>query len=572
MPVKARWWPAVVILGLWAAAITRAWLFQDTIRQFRVLQTVHATVLAVLALLLWLLFASRLPRRIGLRGLGGLVAALAIAGALFRVRGVTGDLVPILEPRWASRADLPRPPELPVEPAAAAAAPAATAPEPAGASARPAESGQPPPPAAAPASPGPAPTPGGSVPPLPSPPAFARLVRDYPQFLGPNRDATLPDLRLARDWSSRPPRRLWRQPIGAGWSAFAVAGGLAVTQEQRGGEELVVAYDLATGRPRWSHADRTRYETVIAGVGPRATPAIAGGRVFALGATGILNALDLVSGRPLWSHRVVEEAGATLPSWGKANSPLVVDGRVIVSAGGPDGRSLVAYDGETGALAWSGGSDRSTYSSPVLATLAGRPQVVAFNRGGVAAHDPGTGAVLWEYPWKLEADVAATPLPLPGDRVLVSAGYGIGSRLLQVEAGEDGGLKARLVWESLRLKSKFANLVAHQGFVYGLDDGVLTCLDPATGERRWKGGRYGHGQIVLAGDLLLVQDEQGELVLVEATPEAHREVARFPVLEGKTWNPPALAGAVLVVRNDREAAAYELPLADVVASGTPGGE
>lgn len=544
-----------MIVALWAIALVSAWSLGDTVRQDRVLSSIHASGLAVLALLLWLLLASRLPWRLRLGGLGAVLAAVGLVAALFRVRGVTGDLVPILEPRWARAAPLAEAPAAaPPSPAAAHAA--------AGRAVRPDRVVSGGPAAARP--------PAAVATPPPVPHALAGLVRDYPQFLGPNRDATLPELRLARDWTARPPRRLWRRPIGAGWSAFAVAGGLAVTQEQRGPEERVVAYDLATGAPRWSHADRARYETLIAGVGPRATPTIVGGRVYTMGGTGILNALDLATGRRLWSRQVVEEAGAKLPDWGKSCSPLVAGGRVIVSAGGTDGRSLVAYDAETGRKAWSGGHDRSSYSSPVLATLAGRPQVLIFNRGSVAAHDPETGAVLWEQPWSVEQPNVASPLPLPGDRVLLSAGYGVGAKLYEVARDASGGLAARLLWESPRLKSKFANLVAYEGFVYGLDDGVLTCLDPATGERRWKGGRYGHGQILLAGDLLLVQTEEGEMALSEPTPEAHRELARFPVLGGKAWNPPALAGAVLVVRNDQEAAAYELPLDAAVIAGATG--
>ena len=299
---------------------------------------------------------------------------------------------------------------------------------------------------------------------------------------------------------------------------------------------------------------------MIAGVGPRATPTIAEGRVFAMGATGILNAFDLRTGRRLWSHQVVEENEATLPGWGQACSPLVLDGRVIVSTGGENGRSLVAYDAASGERIWAGGRDRSSYSSPRLVTLLGRPQVVVFNEGTVAGHDPATGAVLWEQAFPKEQPNVAPPLPLPGDRLLVSAGYGIGSKVFAFAGQDDGTAAPSLVWESPRLKSKFANLILHEGFVYGLDDGVLTCLDPATGERRWKGGRYGHGQLLLVAGLLLVQTEEGEIVLVEPTPEAHRELTRFPVLDGKTWNPPALSGARLLVRNDREAALYDLPV------------
>jgi outer membrane protein assembly factor BamB len=294
---------------------------------------------------------------------------------------------------------------------------------------------------------------------------------------------------------------------------------------------------------------------VIAGIGPRATPSLRDGRVFAQGAHGILNALDLASGRRLWSRDVVAENSGAVPEWGRSGSPLVLGGRVIVSAGGPAGRSLVAYDAATGTPLWSGGSDGVSYSSPARLTLGGREQVVILNKASVAGHDPETGEVLWQTDFPGGQPNVAVPVALDGERLLVSVGYGIGSKAYRVNG--DG---AALLWETPRLKSKFANLVVHDGHVYGLDDGVLTCLDPASGERVWKGGRYGHGQLLLVGGLLLVQTEEGEVVMVEATPREHRELGRFTAFDGKTWNPPALAGRLLLVRNDREAAAFELPV------------
>jgi outer membrane protein assembly factor BamB len=502
-------------------------------------------VLVLVALLLWLAFFSRLPGRTRLVGVAASLGVLAIVPAFFRIRGVTGDLRPIVEPRFGRSAGLP---ELPPPPASLApeAAPVAT-PQPS-VSASPASV-----PAAAPAA-----GERGAAPPAP-PKAAAAPEPAFPQFLGPSRDGTLGGPRLARDWSRQPPRQLWRRPLGPGWSGFATSSGIAVTQEQRGGEEHVVAYDLRSGKPLWSHADATRYETVIAGIGPRATPTIAGARVYAMGATGLLNALDLASGRKLWSRDVLKETRASLPDWGRSCSPLLLDGRVIVIAGGPDGHRLVAYDAASGAPVWAAGEGGASYSSPTLVTLAGRPQLVVLNAASVSGHEPATGAVLWEHPFPDQQPNVALPVPLGADRLLVSAGYGVGSKAYRVSE-TDGALHASLEWESPRLKSKFANLIVHEGFVYGLDDGVLTCLDPARGERRWKSGRHGHGQLLLVGGLLLVQTEEGELVLVEPSPEAYRELGRFAALDGKTWNPPALAGSLLLVRNDREAAAYELPV------------
>jgi outer membrane protein assembly factor BamB len=521
--MRPRLWPALLVIALAAAWLAYTWTAGDAIRQWRMVRTWSTLAVTAVALTAWLAFFSRFPARVRWTGVAVVgAAALAFAGA-FRARGVTGDLVPVLEPRWSRPATPPSP---------AAAAPAL--------------------PPAAPAA-------------LPSPPSSSGAAPEpaageWPQFQGPGRDAVVSELRLAREWSARAPRLVWRQPVGDGWSGFAVSGGVAVTQDQDGGRERVLAFDLATGRPLWAHADDARYETVIAGIGPRATPAVQGGRVFTQGATGILNALDLATGRRLWTRDVVTDNGATLPEWGKSGSPLVAAGRVIVSAGGPGGRSLVAYEGSTGALAWTAGTDGASYSSPVRLTLAGRDQVVILNRASVAGHDAETGQLLWETPFPGGQPNVAVPIPIGPDRLLVSVGYGIGSKAYRVAAGAGGSLQASLLWETPRLKSKFANLVTHGGYVYGLDDGVLTCIDPATGERTWKSGRYGHGQLLLLGGLLLVQSEDGELVLLEPMPQEHRELARFAALDGKTWNPPALAGRLLLVRNDRQAAAYELPV------------
>jgi outer membrane protein assembly factor BamB len=528
---RPRLWPAVVlpIVGAaWVFLVRRA---PGLDGQTKSLQTAVALVATGAALAIWFLFLSRLTRHARVVGVAVALAGAVLLVMLFRIRGLTGDFVPVIEPRWASRPAVARP-----------RAPEALPPPPA--------------PTAAPVT-APPPSSGPATAPVPPPPEAEEA--GFPQFLGPSRDGTLAGPTLARDWQARPPREVWRVPVGEGWSGFAVARGVAVTQEQHGEEERVVAYDPATGRVRWSHGDPARFATTIAGIGPRATPAIAGGRVFTLGATGILNALELATGRVQWTRNVLEEHRAVSPEWGKSSSPLVDGGRVVISVGGPDGHSLVAYDAQGGAPVWSAGSDRSSYSTPAVLTLAGRRQLVALNAASLTALDPATGTLLWEQPFPGGQPNVASPVATGPDRVMVSVGYGIGSKSYQV-LDRGGSLVAAPQWESPRLKSKFANFVVYDGLVYGLDDGVLTCLDPATGERRWKDGRYGHGQLLLVGRLLLVQTEDGEVVLVEPAPDALRELARVRVLDGKTWNPPALAGRLLLVRNDREAAAFQLPV------------
>jgi outer membrane protein assembly factor BamB len=509
-----------------------------------------------LLLLAWWLFFSRTRLFTRVAATLGLIAAAGTINAVFEIRGLSGDLVPQVGWRVGSpdpretRVDLGRDPA-----PAPGEGPGESSPTP---SPDPRETridlGRDPAPAPG-EGPGKSSPTGGdsdSTGPAASP--------SYPQFLGPDRDATLRGVGLARDWRSAAPVALWRQPIGQGWSGFAVANGLAVTLEQQNGKERVVAYDLERGTVRWSHGGGAGFASVMAGDGPRATPAIDGSRVYAFGVNGVLTALDLASGRLLFEKDVLAENGARRPEHGVASSPLVVDGVVVVQAGGPGGRSLVAYDARTGERRWSGGDDPAAYSSPRLATLGGVPQVVVFSRDSLAGHDLRTGAVLWRDPWPERAEKVSQPVVLGDDLVFLSVGYGVGGRLVKVSRSAGGTWHADHVWRTRQLKAKFTQVVAHRGFLYGLDEGVLVCLDPKDGERRWKSGRYGHGQVLLVDDLLLVQAEDGEVVLVEPGPERHVELARFQAVEGRAWATPALVGDLLLVRGDAEAACYRLPV------------
>ena len=507
-----RWWPAVVVLVLAAAGMVWVWLLSGRQRQDRNILTAILGMLTVLLLLLWCLCLSRLRWRVRLAVFGGVVALVLVAIALFRFQGVTGDLVPVLQWRWE-----PSSPTSLAEPAKPLL--------------------------------GADPTQGDP------------FTNNWPQFLGPHRNCKVEQPRLARDWKAQPPQRLWLRPVGPGWSGFAVAGRRAITQEQREENETVTCYDMLSGAPLWSHSYPAHFRSPLAGEGPRATPTIAGRMVYALGSTGILSCLDLETGRLLWSKDILRDNEAKLNEWGMSGSPLLVDDLVVVSAGGHANRSLVAYRAATGEFVWGAGTDGAGYSSPCLVTLAGVAQILIFNSGGVSAHDPATGTNLWKYRWPGGHPHVAMPVVIPDDRLLVSSGYGVGSELVQVRRDAGGMFSAARVWKSTRLKAKFTNLVHRDGFIYGLDDGIMVCLEAANGERRWKGDRYGHGQEILVGDLLLVTAESGEILLLDPDPKESRELTRFPALKGKTWNPPALAGQYLLVRNEKEAACYRLPVA-----------
>jgi outer membrane protein assembly factor BamB len=506
-PRQPRWWLLAVIVSAALVAGIAIWFWPQRSQQHTNLDLAKLVLATLGAAGLWLLAFSRLRARVRLVTL---LAGLVLAGALaagFRIRGVDGNLVPIVEWRWGTRA-LPKP----------------------------------------------------SAPPTSQLVAVPPGAADFAQFLGPNRDGVLTGPRLATDWSARPPERLWRQPIGAAWSGFAVAGGVAVTQEQRGEEEGVAAYELTTGRPLWWHADPARFTSTLAGEGPRATPTIAGSRVLAVGATGVLNCLDLTSGRVVWRKDFIKEAGGTQPDWGYSGSPLVLENVVVVNPGGGENRALMACAIADGAIRWVGGTGSPSYSSPLVTTLAGVRQILLFG-SALTAHDAATGATLWSFPWPGGHPHVAMPVRLGDSDWILSSGYGTGSARLAVDRDETGQWSASEIWRTNRMKSKFANPVLHRGHLYGLDDGVLACMEVTTGELNWRDGKYGHGQVLLAGDHLLVMAEKGDVVLVDPQTDGLRELTRFAALSGKTWNPPALAGEYLVVRNDVEAACYRMPVA-----------
>jgi outer membrane protein assembly factor BamB len=515
---RMRWWIAATLVALWTIGIALLWELEVT---FREQASLALTLLTILALGFWYVFLTglRFRTRLALVLIGGMV----LVGIGFGIRKLTriegsidGSGIPRVVWKWSPRKDSGLQELVVSRPPANAASE-----EPAGG-------------------------PEGK----------------FSEFLGPNRLGVITGIQLARDWSTDPPQKIWRQPIGLGWSAFAVSGARAITQEQRGEKELIVCYELMTGRPAWSHTNLVRFSETLGGDGPRATPTIQDRRVYAMGATGILDCLDEVTGKLIWTREVLRENGLNNISWGKSCSPLLFGDAVIVTGGAEETRSLLAYHKITGQALWQSGRTQASYCSPTVATIAGHRQILIVNAQNVSAHDPHEGRILWEYSWRSDWPKVTQPLALENDRVFIAAGYGLGCVMLQLSRSDANGWSVSELWKNRNLKPKFTNLVRRDGCIYGLDDGTLVCLDLATGERKWKEGRYGHGQVLLVDDLLLIQAESGDVVLVEANPKEHRELGRFSAIKGKTWNNPVLAGTYLLVRNDQEAACYKLPLRD----------
>lgn len=409
----------------------------------------------------------------------------------------------------------------------------------------------------------------------------------WPQFLGPERNNRLSGPKLATDWGAKPPQELWRMPIGAGWSGFAVQHGRIYTMEQRGENELVTCYDIEklddAGKPTliWATGIEARHYTVMGYAGPRCTPLLFDGRVYASGATGVLRCLDQASGKVVWQHDLKEMYGVTPDvetaniAWGRANSPLAyeLDDRkiVIIPAGGPDSKkeeemvSLVAFDAATGETVWEGGHQQISYASPCIIQVDGADQICSINEATITGHDPATGKELWSMEWPGSSHANATCSQvhsLGNNQFFVSKGYGQGARTFEVKPSGEDGFTVEALWDNSRvLNTKFTNVSILKDDIFGIDDGILEKV--TIGEKRpeWRERGFGHGQVLLVGDVLLVMGEEGNLAAVDTSSDKYHEYGRLRALSSEvaaTWNPLCLYGDLLLVRNAEEAACYQL--------------
>ncbi len=378
---------------------------------------------------------------------------------------------------------------------------------------------------------------------------------DFPRFLGSQMNNHVSGTQLPEGWFDRKPKEIWRRSLGEGWSSFAVVGGFAFTMEQRGQLETTLCYELKTGKPVWVHQEEVRFEESMGDDGPRSTPTVSDGRVFSLGATGILNCLDARTGKVIWGKDVLAAVGHDVPQWAKSGSPLVVDGKVVVTLGSKAEKNLAAFEVATGKLVWRSGDYPSSYASPVVAELAGKRQIVALQQTSVDGYDLESGAILWSFPIGNAQSNCASPM-IVDDTVITSGGYGYGTHRIQIIRNGDD-FEAKELWHSRKLKAKFADLLVHQGHLYGLNEGRMVCLDLEDGKAAWRGSNFGHGQLLGVGDHAIIQHEDGAISVMALNSDQETIVNEFEALDHRTWNHPVVAGNFLLLRNDREAIAFE---------------
>jgi outer membrane protein assembly factor BamB len=532
-PSSRLWLPLLVLIAAPAVG-TAIWFWpSDWDHGHRNLSVLALAMLSCLVLAFWLLFLSRFPSGVRIAPVALLVVGSGAFALCVREFHFTGDMWPVFTFRWDETSD-----DLLERDRARQQAVVQLLP--------------------------------------PEERKVAQTTQGCPfeSFFGFWRDGRVFNVLLSDDWSAIPPREVWRQRSGGGYAGFVVAEGRAVTIEQRRGDELVVAYDVDTGRELWQHRYAAHFKEAQGGDGPRATPTLipftqedrrrADYKVYALGATGRLACFDLKIGEEVWSADTLKDNDNL--RWGMAGSPLGLGKAVIVAPGAQSeaakGRGLIAYDRESGKELWAAGNRRGAYSSPTAGTFGGRRHVLVFDGEGLTGYDAENGKELWHYPWvpmPPQGINVAQPLRLDNDRVFISSGYDLGCAMLQIKQ-VDGQWSAETLWQSKQMRCKFTSPVYRDGYVYGLDEGILTCVDAKDGKRRWKDGRYGHGQLLLVEGHLLILSERGDLAIVRATPDGYHELGRHHVLDGdKTWNAPALAGNYVFVRNHEWMACYELP-------------
>jgi outer membrane protein assembly factor BamB len=393
--------------------------------------------------------------------------------------------------------------------------------------------------------------------PVPSP----QSVSDWPQFLGPARNGTSPETGLFETWTKKGPPVRWSVKVGEGYAGPVVAGKRVVLFHRVGNEEVIECFDTDKGESQWKFAYATKYvDRYGKGNGPRATPLISGGKVYTYGAEGMLSCVELESGKKVWQESLRSSYKMRDNFFGIGTSPLIEGDLLLVNVGAKDA-GVVAFNKDTGKEVWKATDYDASYSSPVAATIDGVRHVIFFTREGLLSLDPANGKERFSKRWRarMAASVnAATPLVV-GDEIFVTASYQTGALL--VRAKKDG---IEEIWSNDEsLSSHYNTPVVRDGFLYGIDGrqeegGRLRCVEWKSGKVRWTKEGFGCASLLLADGHLIALTEEGELVLIEATPEAYREKARVGGLAAVCRAPLALSDGKLYGRDAKQLHCWDL--------------
>lgn len=378
---------------------------------------------------------------------------------------------------------------------------------------------------------------------------------DWPQYRGPARAGVVDEPELLAAWSDGGPRELWRRPVGTGYSAVTAAGERLYTMEADGEAEAVLCLDAATGETLWRVVVGNFVQAELRDGGPRSTPAVDGGTVYAASSQAKLVALAAADGSLRW-ERDLQEWGP-VPRFGYAVSPLVDGGLVILEVGKPgEGPGVAAFDQRTGELRWTALDGPAGYSSPIVAEIAGVRQYV-FSRSQEVVALSTAGELLWRHATERRS---AIPMPvfLAPDRIFVAtADDAFGGRVIRV-VREGGAFRTEEVWQERLMRNHFNTSVLVDGHLYGFDNGTFRCLDAATGERLWAQRGFGKGSLIASGDLLFVLGDGGTLALVRASPEGYGELGRVQASQGRAWTAPTLANGRIYVRDFDELVSFDV--------------
>jgi len=401
-------------------------------------------------------------------------------------------------------------------------------------------------------------------------------AEDWPQYRGPRGDGiSAENVRIP--WPASGPKVIWKKPTPNGFSSFAVSGGRVYTQVIRdlNGQrrEILVAMDAATGNELW-YADigEAKYDSGgdsgtqdnRGGDGPRSTPTVNGGKVYAFTQHLKLFCFDAASGKTLWVKDIMQDFAGRNIGWKSAMSPLV-DGELVFVGGGGAGQSLLAFNKTTGAVVWKKHDEKITHSTPVAATIHGVRQIIFFLQSGLLSVSPQDGTALWRFPFRYNVSTAISPV-VCGDVVYCSAGYGVGGGACRI-IKNGSQWTAEELWKipgDRQVANHWSTPVFKDGYLYGMFSfkefgrGPLKCVELKTGQVKWQQPGFGPGNVILSGKHLLALADDGQLVAVEATPESYKEVCRVKALNGKCWTTPALSNGRLYIRSTKEGACLDL--------------